>query len=139
MLYLKVTNTFLKNNICFLKHIVHGTQKWHWNLVDQVVFKLRIKTVEILFWSITQEQLGLLQFQCQFWVPWTVYYKMHISFFKKVLIILRWGTTHAYFWLGVHYPLKGSRTGHSVKISLWYASLLTNTRFCLLYFRISNC
>ena len=24
---------------------------------------------------------------------------------------------------------KGSRTGHFVKVSLWYASLLTNTRF----------
>ena len=24
---------------------------------------------------------------------------------------------------------KGSRTGHSDKVSLWYASLLTNTRF----------
>ena len=33
---------------------------------------------------------------------------------------------------------KGSRTGHSVKVSLWTASLLTNTIFCFLYFRISN-
>ena len=33
---------------------------------------------------------------------------------------------------------KGSRTGHSVKVSLWYASLLTNTRVRFLYFRISN-
>ena len=38
------------------------------------------------------------------------------------------------FWV-----FKGSRTGHSVKDSLWYASLLTNTRFRFLYFRISNC
>ena len=28
-------------------------------LVDQAVFKLWIKTVKILFWSITQELLGL--------------------------------------------------------------------------------
>ena len=34
---------------------------------------------------------------------------------------------------------KGSRTGHFVKVSLWYASLLINTRFRFLYFRISNC
>ena len=27
--YLKITNTFLKNNICILKQIVLGTQKWH--------------------------------------------------------------------------------------------------------------
>ena len=36
-------------------------------------------------------------------------------------------------------PCKGTRTGHSVRVSLWYASLFTNTRFRLLYFRISNC
>ena len=35
--------------------------------------------------------------------------------------------------------LKCSRTGHFVKVSLWYASLLINTRFRFLYFRISNC
>ena len=35
-------------------------------------------------------------------------YKMHtcISFFKKVLIILRQNTKHANFWLGVHYPIR---------------------------------
>ena len=37
------------------------------------------------------------------------------------------------------YNLKGSRTGHFVKVSLWYTSLLTNARFRFLYFRISNC
>ena len=26
-----------------------------------------------------------------------------------------------------------------LKVSLWYSSLLTNTIFCFLYFRISNC
>ena len=31
-------------------------------LVGQVYFKLRIKTVKILLWSITQEPLGLLKF-----------------------------------------------------------------------------
>ena len=35
--------------------------------------------------------------------------------------------------------IKGSRTGHFVKVSLWHASLLTNTRFRFLYFRVSNC
>ena len=35
--------------------------------------------------------------------------------------------------------LKGSRTGHFVKVSLWYASLLTNTKFRFLYFnRLEN-
>ena len=35
--------------------------------------------------------------------------------------------------------IKDSRTGHSAKVSLWYVSLLTNTRFRFAYFRISNC
>ena len=39
--------------------------------------------VKILFWSITQEPPGLLKFKCYFWVPWTIYYKMHILLFKK--------------------------------------------------------
>ena len=25
-------------------------------------------------WSITQEPLGLLKFQCHFWVPWIIVY-----------------------------------------------------------------
>ena len=54
-------------------------------LVGKAVFKLWIKTVKMLFGSVTQ-LLGLLML---FWVPWTIYYKMHISFFKKMLIILR--------------------------------------------------
>ena len=35
--------------------------------------------------------------------------------------------------------LKGSRMGHSVKASLWYDSLLINTRFRFLYLKMSNC
>ena len=35
--------------------------------------------------------------------------------------------------------LKGCRMGRSDKVSLWYVSLLINTRFRFLYFRISNC
>ena len=31
-------------------------------LVGQAVFKLWVKTGKIMFWSITQEQLGLLEF-----------------------------------------------------------------------------
>ena len=35
--------------------------------------------------------------------------------------------------------LKGSRIGHSVKVSLWGVSLLINIRFRFFCFRISNC
>ena len=37
-------------------------------LVSQAILKLWIKTVKILFWSVTQELLGLLKFKCYFWV-----------------------------------------------------------------------
>ena len=52
-------------------------------LVGQVVFNLWIKTVKMLFGSITQDPLDLPKFGCYFWVPWTIYYKIHILFFKK--------------------------------------------------------
>ena len=59
-------------------------------LLGQVVFfRFRIKTFKMLFGSVTQELLGLLKVWCYFWVPLTIYYKMHTLFFKKVLIILR--------------------------------------------------
>ena len=28
-LYLKIVNTFVQNNVCILKQIVQGAQKWH--------------------------------------------------------------------------------------------------------------
>ena len=46
-------------------------------LVGQATFKLWIKTVKILFWSISQELLGLLKFLCYLWVPWTIYCKIY--------------------------------------------------------------
>ena len=59
------------------------------SVVGQVVVVLLIKTIFWLFWSITfKKSPGLLKFQCQFWVPWTISIKMQ-TFFKKVLIILR--------------------------------------------------
>ena len=59
MLYLKIINIFLKNNTCILKQIVQGT---YWKWVDQVVFKLGIKTVKNIVLIITQEPLGVLKF-----------------------------------------------------------------------------
>ena len=35
--------------------------------------------------------------------------------------------------------IKGSRMGHSVKVSLWCVTLSINTRFRFFNFRISNC
>ena len=36
------------------------------------------------------------------------YFKMHILFLIKVLMILRDSTKHANFWLGVQFPLKNA-------------------------------
>ena len=77
MLYLKIINTFLKNNISYsklFKELKNGIKI----LVGQAVFKLWIKTVKMMFRSITQELLDLPKFWYYFWVPWTIYYKMHI-------------------------------------------------------------
>ena len=61
------------------------------NLDRQVVFNLWIKTVKMLFASITQERLALnvdviFEFLGQFTIR-CIYF-----FFKKVLMILRWST-----------------------------------------------
>ena len=42
-------------------------------LIGQAIFKLWIKTIKMLFGSITQEPLGLPKLWCIFWVPWTIY------------------------------------------------------------------
>ena len=39
------------------------------------------KTNIFTVWSIISKSLGLLKFQCHFWVPWTISYKMHNLFF----------------------------------------------------------
>ena len=58
-------------------------------LVDQAVFKIWIKTVKMLFGSVTQELLGLPEVWWYFWVPQTIFYKPSVSCLKKMLIILR--------------------------------------------------
>ena len=61
MCYLKINNTFLKNNILLSKlskELKNGIEI----LVGSAGFKLWIKTFKILFWSITSEPLGLLKF-----------------------------------------------------------------------------
>ena len=56
-------------------------------LVGQAVFKLWIKTVKIMFGSVLKNRLAYLNFGA-FLSSWTSYYKMHILFFKKILITL---------------------------------------------------
>ena len=96
VLYLKIINTFLKNNAYYSKlfKVLKNCMKI---LVGQAISKLWIKTVKTLFGSITREPLGLPKFWCYFWVPWTIYCKMHTlffsdsdsDFFQKILMILR--------------------------------------------------
>ena len=86
VLFLKIINTFLQiiyiiytSYSKLFKELKNGID----SLVGQAVFKLRIKTVKILFWSITQEPLNLLEFWCFFWVHWTIDNKMHINYYFR--------------------------------------------------------
>ena len=74
VLYLKIIKTFLKI-ICgpdskFSKELKNAIEI----LVGEVLFKLWIKTVKIMFWSRTTWPTSIL---CFFWVLWTVCFQMH--------------------------------------------------------------
>ena len=58
--------------------------------------------------SETLNRLTYLNSNAIFWVPWTIYYKMHTLVFIKVLTILRKHTNHANSKLGgtVSIPLR---------------------------------
>ena len=87
MLYLKVINIFLKKKKIFAsysklsKELKNGTGI----LVGQAVCKLWIKTVKMLFGSITQEPLGLLtfddifEFLGQFTIRYIYYFPKHAN------------------------------------------------------------
>ena len=67
VLYLKIINPILKNTCIqihanFSRNSKMALDFFFFFVIGQAVFKLRIKTVKILFWSITQEPLGLLWF-----------------------------------------------------------------------------
>ena len=81
-----------------------------------------------IVWSMIQEPLGLHKLQCYFWISWTIYYKMHMLFFKKVLEILIWSTKHAYFLVGgVVSPLSSlSHTIHKYEMPLVHNMLCNN-------------
>ena len=80
--YLKIINTFLKNNICIWKQIAQGTQNGIEILIGEVMNQ-------------NSQNIGLIKNSRTAWptyyfrVPWTIYYKCHILFFNKMLIILR--------------------------------------------------
>ena len=84
--YLKIINTFfLKNNINHPKaNCLRNSKDDNKILVGEVAFELLIKTCKILFWSITREPLGLLKFQCHFWVSHTICFRMITLFVKSV-------------------------------------------------------
>ena len=90
-------------------------------LVGQAVIRLWIKTVILLFWSITQEPLDLLKFKCFFFLSFLFSLfsplgnLLELLFFKKVLTILRQSAKHANFWLRVQFLL-------NLAFSLWHIS-----------------
>ena len=90
--------------LCAISNYLHFFMKWYdvsWSKfseklrngikisVGQVVLELQFKTIFFMFWWISHELLGLLKWQCHFWVSQTICFRMHQLFFKKMLIILR--------------------------------------------------
>ena len=86
------------------------------------------QTAKISFWSTTQQLPSLLKRICYIWVPQTIYYKIHISFFKQVLIILRNSKKICKFWLGVQFHLKSHNT-----IMHWSALTYSVSKFCIIF------
>ena len=80
--YLKIINTFLKNNICIWKQIAQGTQNRIEILIGEVMDQNSQNIV-----LIKNSRTAWPTYY--FWVPWIIYYKCHILFFNKMLIILR--------------------------------------------------
>ena len=81
-----INNYFEKKKMHLLQHIVYkGTQKWHWNFswLSNIFFTCMDQNSQKLFWSITQELLGLLKSMCYFWVSWKIYYTIYTIFPKK--------------------------------------------------------
>ena len=62
--YLEIINSLLKNNVNILKQITWTSKNGIKILVSQVVLEVLIKMCKILFWSLPQEPLDLLKFQC---------------------------------------------------------------------------
>ena len=56
------------------------------------------QNIILTVWSITLKKI--LKRQCHFWVPWTIYFKMHALVFENVFITLRKHTQQANFKLG---------------------------------------
>ena len=105
--------------------------------VDQAVFKLWIKTVKILFWSISQEPLGLLKFYCYFkFLGQFTIYNAYITFqkgvdnfeieHKNMLIFGRWCSTPLSQWFPNFFDHQFTDRVH---VRLWQLSSLTGSRF----------
>ena len=68
---------FLQNSVYILKQMIQGIQKWHWNFRSPTGFSVINQNSQNIV------LINNLRFECYFWVPWTIYYKMHILFFFK--------------------------------------------------------
>ena len=105
VLYLKIIDTFSKNSTCISKEIIQGTRKKNGIeiLVGQAIFKLWIKTVKLMLWSITH---GLLRYAiCEFLGQFTI---RCICYFSKSVDNFEIKQRTWWYWLGVQYPLKGA-------------------------------
>ena len=90
----------LENNLGILKQIIWKTQKWHCNFSTPSSSWVIDQNNILHVWSITQEQRGLVKFQCHIGVSQTICLRMLTLFFLK----------YRYFWvfnfgLGCSFPL----------------------------------
>ena len=84
--YFKIINTFF-----FLKKIMYISysklskelKNYIEILVGQTALKLWIKRIKILLWPKTQDLLAILEFQCYFWLPWTINNERYNTIFQK--------------------------------------------------------
>ena len=96
MKYVCVYFSFISISVTIFKHVLHISKlltlvlKNNMNiriLVGHTVLELLVKMCKTLFWWITQESLGLIKFQCPYWVSLTICFRKLVTIFKHVLHI----------------------------------------------------
>ena len=81
VLYLKIINTFLKNNIA-------SHSKLSKELKNSITFlELLIRAIFWLFWNITLKRRSLLKFQCHIGASWTICVKGALDKYNTYLFI----------------------------------------------------
>ena len=109
-------------------------------LIGLVVLELLIVTCKILFWSITQEPLGLLKYQCYFWVSpngfgmLTLFIKKIENFeiAHKTCLILIWGAVPLNA-VGIPYGRTSTTINHELSAYFWLGKVHAMIYFINIY------